>query len=56
MKVGSNNNNIIRKKEKAKIAMNGSYARTNRQKNNISNISNINTENINKDFIKNDRK
>ena len=54
LKVGNNNNNIIRKKEKVKIAMNES--RTNRQKNNISNISNINTENINKDLIKNNFK
>ena len=56
LKVGNNNINTIRKKEKVKIAMNGSYARTNRQKNNISNISIINTENINKDFIKNNFK
>ena len=56
LKAGNNNNNIIRKKEKVKIAMNESYARTNRQKNNISNISIINTENINKDFIKNNFK
>ena len=56
LKAGNNNNNIIRKKEKVKIAMNESYARTNRQKNNISNKSIINTENINKDFIKNNFK
>jgi len=56
LKAGNNNNNIIRKKEKVKIAMNESYSRTNRQKNNISNKSIINTENINKDFIKNNFK